>query len=72
MATTKNIPDIFLMDHYKYLAVYVDYLLIASKDPQAIIDALTGDPVSFKLKGTCPVKFHLDANTTVTKTGPCA
>jgi hypothetical protein len=46
-------------DHYEYLVVYVDDLLIASKNPQAIIDALTGDPVNFKLKGTGPVKFHL-------------
>ena len=46
-------------DHYEYVAVYVDDLLIASKNPQEIIDALTGDPNNFKLKGTGPIKFHL-------------
>ena len=45
-------------DHYEYVAVYVDDLLIASKDPNAIIKALT-DKYHFKLKGTGPVTFHL-------------
>ena len=45
--------------HYEYIAVYVDDLLIASKNPQAIIDYLTEDPVNFKLKGTGPLTFHL-------------
>jgi hypothetical protein len=49
-------------DHYEYLAVYVDDILIASKNPQAIIDALTSDPINFKLKGTGPVEFHLGCN----------
>ena len=55
-------PDIWMRDagdHYEYIAVYVDDLMIASKNPQAIIDSLTNDPVNFKLKGTGPVKFHL-------------
>ena len=46
-------------DHYEYIAVYVDDLLIASKNPQAIIDQLQSKPHSFKLKGTGPVDFHL-------------
>jgi hypothetical protein len=46
-------------DHYEYLAVYVDDILIASKNPQGIVDALTSQPINFKLKGTGPVKFHL-------------
>ncbi len=46
-------------DHYEYIAVYVDDLMIASKNPQAIIDALTNKPNNFKLKGTGPVTFHL-------------
>ena len=33
--------------------------MIASKNPQAIIDALEGKPGNFKLKGTGPVRFHL-------------
>ena len=38
-------------DHYEYIAVYVDDLMIASKNPQAIIDSLEGEPVKFTLKG---------------------
>ena len=46
-------------DHYEYMAVYVDDLMIASRNPQAIIDALTSSPNNFKLKGTGEIKFHL-------------
>jgi hypothetical protein len=46
-------------DHYEYVASYVDDLLIASKNPQAIIDQLEAKPHEFKLKGTGEVKFHL-------------
>ena len=46
-------------DHYEYIAVYVDDLLIASRQPQSIIDQLTAKPHAFKLKGTGPVSFHL-------------
>jgi len=46
-------------DHYEYIAVYVDDLMIVSRNPQGIIDELTSDPVNFKLKGTGPLKFHL-------------
>jgi hypothetical protein len=46
-------------DHYEYLALYVDDLAIASKNPQAIIDALEGAPNNFKLKGTGTMEFHL-------------
>ena len=49
-------------DHYEYIAVYVDDLLIASKNPKAIIDSLEGAPVNFKLKGTGPLEFHLGCN----------
>ena len=45
-------------DHYEYIAVYVDDLLICSKDPQAIVTMLTEDN-GFKLKGTGPIAFHL-------------
>ena len=61
-APSKAEPDIWMRDagnHYEYIAVYVDDLLIASRNPQAIIDSLTNDPVNFKLKGTGPVEFHL-------------
>ena len=46
-------------DNYEHVACYVDDPLIASANPQGIIDALEGDPVNFKLKGTGPVDFHL-------------
>jgi hypothetical protein len=45
-------------DHYEYIAVYVDDLAIASKNPADIIRALTEDH-QFKLKGTGPIEFHL-------------
>jgi len=45
-------------DHYEYIAVYVDDLLIASKDPDSIIKLLT-EKHQFKLKGTGPTEFHL-------------
>ena len=54
-------PDIWMRDrgdHYEYIAVYVDDLLLASRSPQVIIDALSNDH-HFKLKGTGPVSFHL-------------
>ena len=54
-------PDIWMRDkgdHYEYIGVYVDDLLIASKDPQSIIATLT-DVYLFKLKGTGPIAFHL-------------
>ena len=46
-------------DHYEYVGVYVDDLIIASKNPQRIIDELESKPHSFKLKGTGEVDFHL-------------
>ena len=45
-------------DHYKYIAVYVDDLLIVSNNPQGLIDAFINDH-HFKLKGTGPISFHL-------------
>jgi Reverse transcriptase (RNA-dependent DNA polymerase) len=46
-------------DHYEYIACYIDDLMIASRNAQAIIDALEGKPNSITLKGTGPVTFHL-------------
>ena len=46
-------------DYYEYVAVCVDDLMIASKDPKEIIDALQSAPNNFKLKGTSPIQFHL-------------
>jgi hypothetical protein len=45
-------------DHCEHVAVYVDDLAIASKDPAGIICALTED-CKFKLKGTGPIEFNL-------------
>jgi len=45
-------------DHYEYIAVYVDDLMIASRIPEVIVKALI-DEHNFKLKGTGPTKFRL-------------
>jgi hypothetical protein len=45
-------------DHWEYIGVYVDDLIIASKDAEAIVNFLM-DNHAFKLKGTGPVSFHL-------------
>ena len=44
--------------YYEYVAVYVDDLLIASRDPQVIINWLEKKNL-FKLKDTGPISFHL-------------
>ena len=48
-------------DHYEYIGVYVDDLIIISHDCQAIIDLLEKKN-GFKLKGTGPIDFHLGCN----------
>jgi len=48
-------------DHYEYIAVYVDDLLIASKKPQDIITMLEAT-YKFKLKGSGPAQHHLGCN----------
>jgi hypothetical protein len=58
---SKSEPDIWMRKNgeiYEYIAVYVDDLAIAAKDPQSIIDVLTVRH-QFKLKGTGPIAFHL-------------
>ena len=42
---------------YKYIAVYVNNLAIASKNPELIISAL--EEAKFKLKGVGPITYHL-------------
>ena len=59
-------PDIWMKDmgdHYDYIAVYVDDLMIASKEPEKIIHQLEVTH-KFKLKGTGPIEFHLGCGTT--------
>ena len=54
-------PDIWMRDmdtHYEYIAVYVDDLLIVSKNPKEITDILV-NKYKFKLKGTGLIKYHL-------------
>ena len=48
-------------DHYEYISVYVDDLLIISRNPQPIVDDLR-DKYKFKLKGTGPIDFYLGCN----------
>ena len=58
---SKGERDIWMRDkgdHYEYIAVYVDDLLIVSKDPAAIIETFQ-KTYNFKLKGTGPISHHL-------------
>ena len=58
---TKADHDIWMKasdGHYTYIVLYVDDLLIASKDPASIIKELE-ERFGFTLKGTGPTKFHL-------------
>ena len=43
---------------YEYVAVYVDDLALAMKDPQALVTTLQ-KRFNFKFKGTGPISFHL-------------
>ncbi|GAX18752.1 hypothetical protein FisN_26Hu045 [Fistulifera solaris] len=61
---SKSEPDVWMRrcdDLYEYIAVYVDDLLIVSKQPMLIVEALK-HKYGFKLKGTGPVFFHLGMN----------
>ena len=54
-------PDVWMRKqsgYYEYIAVYVDDLAIASKDPKAIVNSLTHDH-KYKLKGVGPLTHHL-------------
>jgi len=58
---SKAEPDIWLRrsdDKYEYIAVYVDDLAIAARDPKQIVETLM-EKYKFKLKGTGPISFHL-------------
>ena len=45
-------------DHYDYIVVYVDDLLLAAKDPSVYTKELE-ERFGFKLKGTGPTTYHL-------------
>jgi hypothetical protein len=54
-------PDIWMREAdglYEYVAVYVDDLAFAMKDPEKFVSTLT-TRYQFKLKGTGPLEFHL-------------
>ena len=54
-------PEIWMRrngDIYEYIAIYVDDLAIAAKNPQEIIDHLEKQ-CKYKLKGTGEIHFHL-------------
>ena len=58
---SKADPDVWMRrngDHYEYIAVYVDDLAIAARDPKSIVAALV-ERHKYKLKGVGPIKFHL-------------
>jgi hypothetical protein len=58
---SKAEPDIWMKnvgELWEYVGVYVDDLIIASKNPQEILDILT-DTHHFKLKGSGPISYHL-------------
>jgi hypothetical protein len=46
---------------YKYIAVYVDDLIIAGRDPNSIVQTLQGK-YKFKLKGVGSLTYHLGCN----------
>ena len=48
-------------EQYEYVAVYVDDLAFALKDPQSFIDTLK-QKHNFKIKEAGPLKFHLGAD----------
>lgn len=57
-------PDIWMRPNdgkYEYVAVYVDDLAIAMKNPQELIQVLK-EKYKFKLKGTGEISFHLGAD----------
>ncbi|GAX13599.1 hypothetical protein FisN_14Lh370 [Fistulifera solaris] len=58
---SKAEPDIWMRENeglYEYVAVYVDDIAIAARDPMSIVTELT-ETHKFKLKGTGPISYHL-------------
>ena len=48
-------------EQYEYIAVYVDDIAFALKDPQPFIDTLKAK-YNFKIKEAGPLEFHLEAD----------
>ena len=60
-------PDIWIRDAgdcYEYVAVYVDDLLAALKEPKTFIEALQSPPLNYSLKGGVEPSFHLGGSFT--------
>ena len=57
-----------MKDKYKYIAIYVDDLLIASDEPQKIIQDLK-DKFKLKNKGHGPLEYHLGCDYKLDKDG---
>ena len=57
------------VDHYEYVATYVDALCMIMKDPQSLLDQLMAPPYTFKLKGSGELAFHLGCGFNCHKTG---
>ena len=60
---SKADPDVWMRPEpggtcYEYIAVYVDDLAIAAKDPQAFCNELK-EKYNLKLKGVGPLEYHL-------------
>ena len=58
---SKADPDVWMrknQDIWEYIAVYVDDLAIAAKDPKSVCDMLT-QQYKYKLKGVGPLEIHL-------------
>ena len=54
-------PDIWLRrngDIYEYIAIYINDLVIVTKDPEGLCDLLVSK-YKYKLKGTGLISFHL-------------
>ena len=59
---SKNEPDVWLHpagNHYEYICVYVDDLLIMMKDPEKFTNELQSAPHNYILKGVGPPTYHL-------------
>ena len=60
---SKAAPDVWMTPEpvrtcYEYIAIYVDDLAIAAKDPQAFCNELK-EKYNLKLKGVGPLEYHL-------------
>ena len=53
---------------YEYIAIYMDDLLIASEEPQQIIQGLK-DKFMLKIKGDGPLEYNLDCDYKLDKDG---